>query len=401
MLRDQSESRNIDRPTSSASRLLATFTLVGLTVGVAMLRGPARADGDDVPADTAKSPAPVENEPIFPPYIRNGSAGVVVFRPSAASRILGEDVISLILSEAFDDLAILAQRLQVDMSRPNFIKLGFKDIEWIASGIRFGRGRTSTRNDLHSFMAVGFAMRTTVSFDWLSFLRQWSFECTEVREGQRSYYQLKGPMAPTMGPNPCVYLVDDRTIVFDDEKPIRALATGEMPPLATYLQSEEWRRASRGLLAVAIGNEKGSFAKQYDLGRPDDATALSLFKGVSFWVLGVDDSAALSLHAQALCQDANARVRIAKKVEALLKLGRAACEQGDVADGSPEVKAIINRMTKALLANVRIEHTDRTIRLDSEGFGTLADVGSIIRAETKAAQSGPPVAADASRKAKR
>ena len=179
------------------------------------------------------------------------------------------------------------------------------------------------------------------------------------------------------------------------------MATNTMPPQRAYLRSQEWQHASRGLLAVAIGNEDGSFAKQYDLGRTDDATVLSLIKGVNYWVLGVDDAKNLALHFEASSQDPGSGERIARKIEALLKLGRAACEQGDVADGSLEVKAIINRMAKAILANARIEHTDHTIGVHAEGFGTLGDVGSIIRADIAEAQSRAPVAADKPKSTKR
>lgn len=403
MLRDQNESGTTDRPPSGVWRLLAPLPLIGLTIGVGLLHGPTRADGDDAPAGAAKLPDRVANEPIFPPYIRNQDAGVAVFRPAAASRILGEDVVASLVSECIGgDLAAVGKQARVDTSRSEFLKLGCKQIEWIACGLRFGRGRSADRDDLHSVMFNGITLRTEAPFDWLTLLRQWRFEMIEVHAGRRGYYQLKGPLAPILGPGvPCVYLPDDRTIVLDDEDSIRTFAASEAPLRPAYLQSEEWRRASRGLLAVAINNEDGSFAKQYDLGRPDDAIALSLFKGAAYWVLGVDDSAELAMHLEARCQDLATRERITREVEGLLKIGRAAIQDAEAVDGSADAMTIIDRMTKALMANLRIEHTDRTLGLHSQGFGTLADLGLILKAEAKNDQRQNSVAAEGPKSTKR
>ena len=94
---------------------------------------------------------------------------------------------------------------------------------------------------------------------------------------------------------------DDRTIVFDEEAAIQKLVRKVSPGIPAYLSGPEWDRASRGLLAVAINNQGGAFAKAYDLGRPDDAVVLSLFKGVDRWVFGVDDADAIAVHALAVC----------------------------------------------------------------------------------------------------
>ena len=98
-------------------------------------------------------------------------------------------------------------------------------------------------------------------------------------------------------------LLDDRTIVFDEENVIRKIASGEDPAPPAYLRGEEWEHASRGLVAIAINNQNDSFAKRYDLGRSDDALVLSLFKGLDTWILGVDDADAIVLHADGVCRD--------------------------------------------------------------------------------------------------
>ena len=64
---------------------------------------------------------------------------------------------------------------------------------------------------------------------------------------------------------------------------IRKLAGPEVPPLPAFLRGPDWERACRGLLAVAVNNRDGAFAKPIDLGRPEDAVVLSFFKGVDHW----------------------------------------------------------------------------------------------------------------------
>src|SRR5262249_34374583 len=147
------------------------------------------------------------------------------------------------------------------------------------------------------------------------------------------------------------------------------------PP--AYLQSPDWERASRGLLAVAITNEDGVFAKQYDLGRPDDAVTLSLFKDVNHWTFWVDDANSIALHAAAACRSGAASTAISGVIDSLLKMARAAMEQPDPearAVGARERQSGEDRMIKALLPNLRVEHAERSVELLTDGFGTLAEV---------------------------
>ncbi len=92
MLRDQNEDPTSDRSNPRTWRLLASFTLIGLTIGVATLRGPARADDEKAPSPTAKSPAPVLHDPIKPVYVPDGSAGFLVNAGLAAYMLEAERI---------------------------------------------------------------------------------------------------------------------------------------------------------------------------------------------------------------------------------------------------------------------------------------------------------------------
>jgi hypothetical protein len=390
MLRRQDRTETMDRPLSRAWRLVTTCTLLWLTLGVAALRGPARGGEGEAPAAaTSKVPTTTTRAtgtPFLPPYVQEGSAGLIAIRPAATFRRMDSGLI-LPLLEIFSDIDLseVLKEYKVITSKPGSLKLGVEDIEWVTGCIRFGRGKDSHGDVCHTVMIGGPTVRTVAPFDWLAFLRQWRFDLVEARHGGRVYHKLKGSFAAALGPHPCVCLLDDRTVVFDEEGPIRAfLGRGISQPLA-YIRGPDWERASRGLLAVAINNEDGAFAKQYDLGRADDAVTLSLVKGVNHWTFWVDDADSIALHAAAACQSGEASQAISGVVDSLLKLARTAFQELPAPEArgvGPDESAYREyHMLKALLANLRVEHTERSVELLTDGFGTLAEFGSFIKAE--------------------
>ena len=385
MLRDQSQSKTFDRNWSSARRWLTAFSLVGLTIGLATLRGPARG-AEDGPPSVASAEAgateprdKAESLPRF--YLREGTDGVAIVRPAAASRHRGlERVIPLIGKEwegEFFDSPAVANHLKIDMSRPGFVKLRGQDIEWVTTSVTFGKNGTGDKT-LHSIMFSCPTVRMVAPFDWLAFLRQWRCECEEVRTGRRSYYKVKGAIMALFGRNPCVFLPDDRTIVLDEEAVIRKVARGEIPERPAFLSNPSWDRANRGLFAIAVKNEGDLFAKHYDLGRPDDAITLSLFKGIDSWILSVDDADDIVLHADAACRNRDASAAVSRSLESLIAMGRQALER-DQPKMPKDVLAV--RMYKGLLAGVRVEHSDNAITVKTQDFGTLADFAAIVEGQ--------------------
>jgi hypothetical protein len=389
MLRRQNGAGAMDRPLSGAWRLVTTVTLLGLTLGVAMLRGPVRAGAGDEPAagksnfgttvGTTATQAAVA--PIVPAYVQDGMVGLIAFRPAATFRRMDPGVILPSFNLIGIDLSEISQRYKSITSKPDSLKLGVADIEWVTAGIRFDRTKKGAGESRHTFMIGGLTVHTAAPFDWRVFLRQWRFDFVEARCGGRLYYKMTGPLAGALGPHPCVCVLDDRTAVFDEEAPIQAFLGRQPFQPPAYIRGPIWERASRGLLAVAIHNEDGAFAKQYDLGQPDDAVTLSLFRGIHHWSFWVDDSESIAMHATAACRSAEASKAVSGVIDSLLKLARSAMDQPDpdalaAGDRQPEYREY--RMLKALLANIRVEQTERSVELRTEGFGTLAEVGSFF-----------------------
>jgi beta-lactamase regulating signal transducer with metallopeptidase domain len=398
MLRDESTTQPFNRTWSSAGRMLTAFSLLGLTIGVATLRGPAQgAEGGPSPAakaEVAAAESRDQTKPAIPIFIPEGADGVILLRPAAAFRRTGMDrLLTLIKPVWSEELAKFAKQLKIDTGQPSFLKLQCQDIEWVTGRITFGRTKNKPAEEtLHTFGIGTMAVRTVTPFDWSAFLRQWRFECVEVRMGNRVYYKITGKFSGLLGQTPCAFLPDDRTIVFDQETEIRKIVAADKPGSPVFLRGEHWVRASRGLIAVAIKNQDGAFSKHYDLGRPDDAVALSLFKGIDSWVFGVDDADALVLHAEATSTGHDASEAVSRQIDSLIKLGRQFLLV-ELDPKSPEVAAqdLMVRMLKALAANVRVEHTESAITVQTQDFGTLADFAAVV--EGQAQESKARVAA--------
>ncbi len=389
----QKESVAADRPWSGSRRMAAAVCLLGLAVIAAMWRGPVRAAGNDehsgvsgAPASNSRNDRKRVAAPFDLRFASENSVGVVACRPAATFRRPGLARFPKLISQVL--LTELAMVGKVDLAAPNRLTLSLDDIEWIAAGLSFGRAKYAGDKEWirHSLAFKGLTIRTTAPFDWPRFLREWGFELHKVEEGNRVYYKALGPLKLLLGMNPCVYLPDDRTIVLDEEAEIQKLVRRQNPVVPAYLTGPDWERVSRGILAVAIHNQDGAFAKEYDLGRHDDAVVLSLFKGVDRWVFGVDDADAIALHASAACGE-GASATIARAVESLVKSGR------DAMTTSPEPATpatefdedrVFRAFNKTLLANLRVGHDDRSVDLRAEGFGTLADFFSLVEASVNA-----------------
>jgi hypothetical protein len=123
MLRRQDGTGTIDRPLSRAWRLVTTCTLLGLTLGVAALRGPARGgEGEGPAAVTSNVPTTTTRAtgtPFLPPYIQEGSAGLIAVRPAATFRRMDSSLILPLLKTFLGiDLSDALKEYKVFTSKP-------------------------------------------------------------------------------------------------------------------------------------------------------------------------------------------------------------------------------------------------------------------------------------------
>jgi len=374
-----------DRTWSRSRRVFVGLCLIGLAGGVALLRGPARGEGVEPPTaavPAARTAEPGRNEAIELVYIPDNAVGVIAFRPAATFQRPGMEKLAELVDAAIvrDFEAELVRERWIDPIKPGFPRLRATDIEWVACSVSFHRnGKESAQ--LHQLMTSGFSIRTTHPFDWLQMLHAWGIKTTEVREGAVVYHTLA---MPPIGPDCGAYFPDDRTLVVDRAGHIRSLAHRGGRSVPAFAQNAAWQRASRGLLAVALNNQNAAFAKDYDLGRPDDAVVLSLVKGVNQWVLGVTGDDAVVLRAAAACQSPEASESLLRTIESLRALGQRTLEQ---LAHEPRVGKSVDPlvMAKALLANLRVDRADSSVNVRAEGIGTLSDFAASVEADFGAA----------------
>jgi beta-lactamase regulating signal transducer with metallopeptidase domain len=395
MLRNECGAKSCGQPLSRAGRMTTFLTLLGLAIATATIRAPVRG-GDDGPTAAIKpelQPHPAGTMFIseLAPYVRKGMDGVALIRPAAAFRHNGMDrLLALCEREFGENLAQAAKELKVDTNRPGFLKIRCQDIEWLTVGVGFGRRPLTEKakkkapgaadadtEPLHTIMFGTPVIRMLAPFDWVAFARQWRCEFEEARVNGRLYYKITGLFTDLVGKNACFFMPDDRTVFFDEENVIRAIAGGQNDKPPEYLRGQEWERASRGLVAVAINNGNDGFAKRYDLGRPDDKMVLSIFKGLDTWILGIDDADSIVFHADGACRTREATESINQSLNSLIKLGQQYNGQ-EVPQSDDASHDVEQRIVRALAAGARVEHTENTVTVRAQGLGTLSDFAKMI-----------------------
>ena len=82
-------------------------------------------------------------------------------------------------------------------SAPGRLQLGLDDIDWVITGLHFGRGQETAREqEMHRFEFGRLTVRTTSAFDWLRFLREWRLEFSEAHQGGHAYFKIIGHLQP-------------------------------------------------------------------------------------------------------------------------------------------------------------------------------------------------------------
>lgn len=385
MLREHDSDRGFDRPAPRRLRLATAALMAASTLGVAALRGPAYGE------EPTPTPTPSPGGRVALPYVNEGSDGMVSIRPAAAFRRGGETYASLIREVGREFLeggtdSDFARLLKVDMADATFLRLGIDDVEWLTSNLQVSRVPGPEGNELHGVGLFGTTIRTKAAFDWPAFLRQWKFDLIEAREAGHAYYRIGGSWARILsgkGGVPAVLVVDDRTIVVDDESSLRAALRGERETPA-YLRGADWARAERSLFAAAIDNHGGSFEKSYDRGgHEEDRQVLEFFRGVDHWVFELDDADALAARFTASCRDEGASGALAGRVEPWLTVFRAWDELNPTGPVPPNHEKAF-RLLNGFANGLHVEPASgRSVTVRSAGFGSFMELVGMLDAEIK------------------
>ena len=376
MLKDTTVTDGIARDWSRSRRYAAALGLLALAACLACWKAPARA------ADAAPGSAPAKSllQPLELRFLPPKSTGVVAVRPAALAGRKGmETLTSMLVALNANDLDHLIKELKIDTANPGYVEIRCEDIESVVAafdiGVAAGGQKRPDGQKLHTMIFGGVTVRAVKSFDWPDFFAQRNLDLDEIKVPGGSYYKIRDPKKSELFMGCCLYLPDDRTLVFEDEETIRGWVGRDDLPVPDYVRGDDWKRASRGVFAVALDNREDSLAKDFDLGRPDDAMVLPMFRGVDRWVLSVPATDDISPHAEAVVRDARSAVLLVREVEHLVKIGRTALALTTPLIGE---RARASRFADRILENLKIVRANRTILLDSPQSGTFAEVGAML-----------------------
>ena len=324
----------------------------------------------------ASTAEPGRDEPIELVYIPENAVGVIAIRPAATFRARGDGEARPVIDGLLEISTVRTS--QADGHRPPEAGARAAPVPSTSSGSPAASASAERNKRVQS--CTDHVRRVHGPDDPPVRLAEdapaWGIETTEVREGAVVYHRFK---APAFGPGTGGCTAPTTGLSFwTARSEIRSLIRRGGRSVPAFVQNADWERASRGLLAVVINNQRRAFAKDYDLGRPDDAVVLSLVKGVDHWVLGVAEDDALVFRAAAACQSPRRVESLVRTIGSLRTLGQKALEQLDPGPrGGRSLDPII--MAKALLANLRVDRADQAVSVRAEGFGTLADFAALAR----------------------
>lgn len=289
---------------------LAAWGIVGVVWGEVSDEGP-RLAVQSLPGAKAESSATV---PAFDlTYVPVDAMGVVAFRPAATFRRKGMGMYPAQLN-AFARLhaSDIEQGLGVPLAK---CPLKAEQIEQVILALSFGR-TTHKGKELRRFWMHCVTVRTVEPFDWRAQLREWWPDLEEMHEGSRVYYKLKPGANPMLGKAPSFLVVDDRTLVCDEEPVILSLIRRDVPSPPGFAHSADWERVQHDLFAAALNDHDGRLSRvtrrTVEPGEADDFP--DFVEGTDRWVFGLADADEFLLRASAACRDSRIAEALTRRV---------------------------------------------------------------------------------------
>ena len=368
MLRN--ETLSTDRAWSGSRRILATLVLLTVAAGAASLRGPAsgRGVGDangGPSAITADGQAKGDREEFDLSYVPEDAMGLVAIRPSVLFQRAGMAPFAAQANKALALwLAQVGEDLSLDAAGSKASPIQVESIEQATFGVWVENKDVTTRPN-RQIIFGGLALRMTRPFDWVAQFRAWKMDPTEVREGDRVYYTLKN--GSWLGPKPCFFCPDERTLIVNEEKVVQNLMKRAAPTAPEYARGKDWDRVSRGVLAVALDNRDGRWTRAFKGSDAEDVGLAAVVEQADVWTLGLADADEFSFQAIATCADADTADTTVRAVEAVLATCRKLTDQlrPDALRGE--------KAEAALIRSLHVEREARSVVLRSSNLGKLAD----------------------------
>lgn len=370
MLKRHEEST--DRGWVPASRLLAAVLLASIASGVWIL--PTTVQGGDgeksADAEKATKPAPVtrSDTPAFDlSYISDDAMGVVAFHPAATFRRQGMAQYAGQLN-ALTAMKGLDEALEIPVSK---CPLKIEQIEQVTAVVKLDR-TVQHGKDMGRMMFHCLTIRTVEPFDWLKLVRSWWPNAVQVHEGEKVYYKFH---YPALGPNPCFYFPDNRTVVCDEEPVILGLIRRQAPAAPEFARGDDWKKVEHDLFAVVLDNQ-ASQAIRKSLSEDENQIYGEFFKPTNHWVMGLANADDFLVRLLVTCREPSSIKTIAKLVTKM----RDSCleefhkPRKDTSHDDLRIAEYIDQILKGL----RVEEEQTCVRIETSGGVKLADLLPLI-----------------------
>lgn len=373
MLKSHEEST--DPGWARASRVLAAVLLTGIATGVWILPPPVQGGDGEKLTVVAPATQPVlaarSAVPAFDlSYIPDDAMGVVAFHPAATFRRQG-------MAQYADQLNALTAMKGIDKALEIPISkcpLKVEQIEQVTVGVIFDR-KVIKGKEVDRFMIHGLAIRTVEPFDWVTLLRSWWPNATEMKEGTRVYYKVHHP---PLGPNGCVFIPDNRTLVCDDERFVLPLIRRPVVGAPEFARGDDWKRVEHDLLAVILDNHDGRISRVTKKVTPDadEAQFDECLERSDRWTMGLADTDDFLPQFIATCRDPQSVQTIAKVVGKV----RDSCLEEAHKPHKDEMPDYLRYQELAahLLKNLRVEAGQTSLRVEPGGGVKLAELLPLI-----------------------
>jgi beta-lactamase regulating signal transducer with metallopeptidase domain len=315
-------------PMPAAARVVTIALLVAIGVGALVLRGPSPIHGAETPPGTDKNtsnpstaaPKPSNSQPFDLSYLPSTSAGFVAIRPAAMFQLPA-------CKPQLEWLnALIAKEFPLGMPKIENIEQAAFEVSVLP--------RDRSKKQPGRFMTRACVLRTVEDFDWKTAMKAFfkrmektDLDLVEVRLDGKVYYKsAKSHYPRPLGPD-SFYLPDARTIVWDYEDNLRQLIRQEARTGPVYAGGDDWRKVNKGLIAVAIDTRDRRWTLDANTDEPDDLLVAPLFQQPGRWVLGIDCTDSLTLHAIATCGTEEKGELLARTAKSLLDRARVALSQ--------------------------------------------------------------------------
>jgi hypothetical protein len=378
------------RPVTRFGRVGLTAVLAAAALALSALRSPAQKGGEpnnpcrDVlvnvqgtntgsllfgvaaNSDVGLSGSIVLNErnfdvprPPTPPFdlsaLPSDALGVVAIRPQA---LFGRPALKSLTRKVND---ALGQVLKSNGLSP----LGVEDIEQIVSTVIYWHDGGPKHDQKGVVLGISL-IRSAKNYDWNKALKTLGPDAEEVKYAGTVYYRLPKSSASLigmLGMRRCWHVRDARTVVFDDEEPMRRLLDrkpGEGPANAW---APGWKRIEGGLMAVALNTRDGDWANALSEDGEGGPELTALRRNTSWLTFGINGEDDFVFQLQAQGKDKEGAAKAARALEALLDRARERMAKAKTKEPLTDGEKLGQEFLEELLRRAKVTRDGDSVRL--------------------------------------